>query len=304
MTLSTLEITELVIGGALSGGTPVLFATTGEILSQRAGIVNLGLEGAMLIGAVAATWTYVTTGSLFLAVLVGAMAGGLLGTVHAALVEGAKVEMLASGLCIFFIGRGLSAFAGYPLVGKRLPGITNLSIPFLSSLPLVGKSLFSQDALVYLGLNTAVLTYFFLFYSKWGLMVRATGENATTAMALGVPTHRVRLLAVTAGSALAGIGGAYIVLGFSHTWLQGVTGGRGWVSIGLVILARWNPLLAILVAYIFGGAIIVLQLNAQAAGSTASPYLLAMLPYLLTIIVLVITQIWVRRTRFRERLTQ
>jgi ABC-type uncharacterized transport system permease subunit len=297
------EIVGLIIGGAIASGTPVLFATVGETLAQRSGVINLGLEGSMLAGAVSSAWVYSLTNNITLAVLAGAAAGGLLGMMHASLVVLANVGMLASGICIFFIGRGLSAFLGYSLVGTRLEGLRHLSIPYLSRLPIVGNAFFYHDALVYLALIMAFVTWYGVFHTRLGLMVRATGENAEVAKAQGVPTTAIRLLAVTTGAALAGLGGAHIVLGFSHTWLEGVTAGRGWVAIGLVVLARWNPLYALPISYLFGG-VITLQLNAQAAGIMVSPYLLSTLPYLLTIVVLVVTRVWIGNSGFPAELAR
>jgi simple sugar transport system permease protein len=288
-----LEIAGLIIGGAIASGTPLLFAATGEILAQRSGVINLGLEGSMLMGAVSSAWVYTLTNDLPLALLAGAVAGGLLGLLHASLVVLAGIGMLASGICIFFIGRGLSAFSGYTLVGQSLPGLARLKIPVLSSLPLVGDALFSHDPLVYLALLVAVAVWYLVFHTRIGLMIRATGENAAVARSQGVPTNAIRMAAVSVGAALAGLGGAHIVLGFSHTWLEGVTAGRGWVAIGMVVLARWNSLYAIPIVYLLGG-VITLQLNAQAAGISVSPYLLSMLPYVLTIIALIVARIWTR----------
>jgi general nucleoside transport system permease protein len=217
----------------------------------------------------------------------------MLGLLHVTLVVLASVGMLASGICMFFIGRGLSAFFGTTLVGNSLLGLERLHIPILSRLPIGGDALFSQDALVYLSLLTALGMWYLLFRTRLGLMIRATGENAELARAQGLPTWAIRLAASSTGAALAGIAGAHIVLGFSHTWIEGVTGGRGWVAIGMVILARWNPLYAVPLAYLFGG-VIAIQLNAQAAGIRISPYLLSMLPYVLTILALILTRLWIQ----------
>jgi simple sugar transport system permease protein len=204
---------------------------------------------------------------------------------------------------MFFIGRGLSAFFGSTLAGEPLAGLRAVHITLLSRLPLGGDAFFSQDALVYLSLLLAVATWYLLFHTRLGLMIRATGENVEIARAQGLPTKAIRLAAGTAGAALAGMGGAHVVLGFSHTWLEGVTGGRGWVAIGMVILARWNPLYAMPLAYLFGG-VIAIQLNAQAAGIRVSPYLLAMLPYVLTILALIVTQLWIARSALPAEITR
>ncbi|MFY9621485.1 MAG: ABC transporter permease [Pyrinomonadaceae bacterium] len=287
------EIAGLVIGAAISTSTPVLFATVGETLAERSGVINLGLEGSMLMGAVSTAGVYSATNNIPLAVLAGAVAGGLFGLMHASMVVLANVSMLASGICLFFIGRGLSAFLGRSLVGVPLPGLSRLSIPYLSSVPILGNAFFRHDWLVYLALILAIATWYLIFHTQLGLAVRATGENAEVARSQGVPTVAIRMLAVTAGSAFAALGGSHIVLAFSHTWLEGITSGRGWVAIGLVVLARWNPLSVIPISWIFG-VVITLQLNAQAAGLTVSPYLLATLPYIFTIGVLIVTRVWVR----------
>lgn len=287
------DLLGLMIGGAITSGTPVLFATAGETLAQRSGVINLGLEGSMLMGAVSSAWVYSLTSSITLAVLAGALAGALFGLMHGAMVVLAGVGMLASGICLFFIGRGFSAFMGRNLTGVHLAGLNNLYIPLLSDVPILGPALFQHDALVYLAILFASVIWYVIFRTPLGLAIRATGESTQIARAQGVQTKLIQILAVTAGSALAALGGCHVVLGFSHTWLEGVTSGRGWVAIGLVILARWNPMHVIPISWLFGG-VITLQLNAQAAGVTVSPYLLSTLPYLFTIAVLVATRLWVR----------
>jgi len=297
------DLLGLMIGGAITTGTPVLFATVGETLAQRSGVINLGLEGSMLMGAMSSAWVYSLTSSITLAVLAGAVAGALFGLMHGSMVVLARVGMLASGICLFFIGRGLSAFLGRNLAGVHLAGLSNLYISGLSDIPILGTALFQHDSLVYLALIVTCVVWYVIFRTPLGLLIRATGENTEIARAQGVQTKLIQILAVTAGSALAALGGSHVVLGFSHTWLEGVTSGRGWVAIGLVILARWNPLYVIPISWLFGG-IITLQLNAQAAGVTVSPYLLSTLPYLFTIGVLVATRIWVRSSAIPAELTR
>jgi general nucleoside transport system permease protein len=297
------ELTGLIIGAAISSGTPVLLATTGEILGQRSGVVNLGLEGAMLSGAVTSAWVCYLTNNVWLACAAGALAGSAFGIAHASLVVWAKVGMLASGLCLFFIGRGLSAFCGYPVVGQQLTALNNVRIPLLSDLPVIGTPFFQHDALVYCAAALAIATWYLLFRTRWGLLIRAVGEDSDIALAEGVRVKLIRICCVTAGAALAGLGGTHIVLGFSRTWLEGVTAGRGWVAIGLVVLARWNPLYALIVAYLFGG-IVALQLNAQAAGFSVSPYILSMLPYVLTVLALAVAHVWARGSGMPDELSQ
>jgi simple sugar transport system permease protein len=283
----------LITGAAISIGTPVFLATVGETLSQRSGVVNLGLEGAMLAGAATAAAGCYLTGSVWLGVAAGALAGGAVGLSHGLLVVRLGVGMIASGLCLFFIGRGLSAFWAQPLVGQQLPAIPRLRVPVLSDLPFAGVALFSHDMLVYAAALAGLSVWYLLFRTRAGLLIRAAGEDSAVAKAEGVPVRALRVACVTVGSALAGIGGAHITLGFSHTWLEDVTAGRGWVAIGLVVLARWNPLYAFPVAYVFGG-VVALQLNAQAAGMGVSPYVLSMLPYLFTVAALTVTHYWAR----------
>lgn len=290
---SAIDMTGLILGGAIAAGTPVLYATAGEVIAQRSGVVNLGLEGAMSLGAVAAVATALATGNNAPAVVAGAAAGAAIGLLHGLLVVGARLAMLASGLCLFFVGRGLSAFWGHRLVGRPVPGLAPVAVPGLSRLPIVGPALFRQDVLVYLAVAIAAATFVFLFRTRMGLKVRAAGEDAAVARAEGVPVGAIRVACAAAGAALAGVGGAHIALAFSHSWLEGLPAGRGWVAIGLVVLTRWNPLAAVPVAYLFGG-IMAFQLNAQAAGLSVSPYLLSMLPYLVTIVALTVAQVWAR----------
>ncbi len=288
-----LELTGLVVGAAIASSTPVVLATTGEILSQRAGIINLGVEGAMLLGAVTAAGAQLATGNVLLAVLAAVLVSTLPGLVHAVLVLRGGVGMLASGLCLFFVCRGLSAFWGHALVGKPTAGLPPLAVPVLADVPVLGAALFRHDFLVYLALALAVTTWWLLFRTQLGLRIRAAGEDTLIARAESVPVTRLQLACTAAGSALAGLGGAHVVLGFAHTWMEGVTAGRGWVAVGLVVLARWNPLYGLLAAYLFG-AVLAIQLHAQAAGIAVSPYLLSALPYLLTIVGLVVARLWAR----------
>lgn len=286
-----LMVAALIVGSAIRAGTPVLFATVGEVLTQRAGVINLGLEGAMLMGGVAAAWTHLMTGSVLLAVLAGAGAGLLVGVAHAASVVLAGLNMLASGICLFFIGRGLSGFWGQPIVGRPLEDLPVIRWPLLADLPVLGEAVFAQDLLVYLAGATALAGWWLLFRTRVGLLLRAAGEDAAVAQAEGVPVRALRVASVAVGAGLAGIGGAHLVLAFSRTWIEGVTAGRGWIAIGLVVLARWNPLYAMPAAFLFGG-VMALQLNAQVAGLAVSPYLLSMLPYLFTILTLIGSRWW------------
>ena len=262
------QLSGLIFGSAIAAGTPVLFATAGEALGQP-GVINLGLEGAMSLGAVAAVAVALSTGNAAFAVAAGAAAGGAVGLAHGLLVVWARLAMLASGLCLFFVGRGLSAFWGHRLVGRPVHGLPAMRVPGLSEVPVLGRAIFSQDVLVYLAVAAAFGLWFILFRTHTGLKIRAAGEDAAVARAEGVPVAAIRVACAAAGAALAGVGGAHIALSFSLSWVEGLPAGRGWVAIGLVVLARWNPLVAVPIAYVFGG-IMALQLNAQAAGLTVS----------------------------------
>ena len=243
------------------------------------------------MGGVSAAYVQLQTGNAFLAVAAGLIGGAAIGFLHGILVELARIGMIASGLCLFFVGRGFSSFWGQPIVGQQLSGFSPLTIPGLSGIPVLGDAFFHQDFLVYVGIVLTIAVWFMLFHSRLGLLIRAVGEDASVAFAEGVPVRTLRILCATVGSGLAGLGGAYIALTFAHTWLDDLAAGRGWVAIGLVILARWNPLFALPVAYAFGG-VISLQLNAQAAGIPISQYLMAMLPYVITVLVLALAQSW------------
>jgi ABC-type uncharacterized transport system permease subunit len=299
----TIALTGLVLGSAVASSTPVLLATTGEILSQRSGIINLGLEGSMLVGAVTAAAVQLSTGNATLSVLAALTTSAFVGLVHAALVLWGNISMLASGLCLFFVCRGLSAFWGHALVGKPFAGLSPLAIPLMVDIPVLGDALFRHDFLGYLSIAMAVGVWWLLFRTRTGLRIRATGEDTTIARAEGVPTTRLQLACTAAGSALAGLGGAHIVLGFAHTWVEAVTAGRGWVAIGLVVLARWNPLYGLLAAYLFGGVVAV-QLHAQAAGIAISPYILSALPYLVTLVALVVASVWAKGSGIPAELTR
>jgi simple sugar transport system permease protein len=289
------SLVAVILETSVRAGTPLLLATLGEILAQRAGIVNLGLEGAMLMGAVAAAWVGITTDSLPLAVIAAIVAGSAIGLLHALSVVSAGVGMLASGICVFFVGKGLSVLWGAPIAGQPVPALPALPLPFLSDLPVIGSAMFRQDALVYGAALLACGLWWLLFRARMGLLIRATGEDAQVARAEGVPVAAIRIGTVAVGAGLAGLGGAHILLAFAHTWIEGLTAGRGWIAIGLVILARWNPLLSLPIACLFGG-IMAAQLHAQAAGIAVSSYLLSMLPYLLTIAALVGSRFWMRGT--------
>jgi general nucleoside transport system permease protein len=274
------------LAGAAVSGTPLLYATLAELVSERAGIVNLGLEGVMLMGAVTGFAVTASTGSSALGVLAAAAAGSAFNMIFAYLVIGRRANQLASGLALMFCGVGLSALVGAPYVGRQIAGLPELSVPVLSDLPVIGPALFTHDVLVYAAVPAAVLLHGLLFSTRWGLGLRAVGENPAAAFAAGRNPWAVQYQALAIAGMLGGIAGASLSVGIARAWAEWMTAGRGFIAVALVIFAKWQPLRAIGGALLFGGAI-SLQLQLQARGLAISPFLLGMLPYLLSLAVLV-----------------
>ena len=275
------------LSGAMLSGTPLLYATLAELIGERAGVVNLGLEGVMLMGAVVGFLTMVHTGSATFAVAIGALAGAVFNMVFAFLVITRRANQLASGLALMFCGVGLSALVGGRYIGSQIAGLPDVRIPLLSELPVVGATLFQHDALVYASIPLAVLAWWALFFTRWGLELRAVGENPIAAFAAGKNPHALQYQALIIAGLLGGIAGAHLSLGLAKTWAEWMTAGRGFIAVALVIFSKWHPLRAIVGAFLFGGAI-SLQIQLQALGVPVSPFLLDMLPYLLSLVVLAI----------------
>ena len=278
---------EDVLVGTIRSGTSVLFAAQGEVISERAGIINLGTEGCMLMGAFSAFAVTAGTGSPYIGILAGAGAGALLGLLHGFIVITRGANQLASGLAITFLALGVTAMLGTSYVDRSINSLDIMAIPFLSDVPFIGPVLFEHDPLTYFGLVLGPLLWLFLFRTRWGLILRATGERGAVAYAYGHSPTLVRYLAVGAGGALAGVGGAQLILAYTLNWVENLTVGRGFVAVALVIFAAWDPLRATLGAFVFGGAL-SLQLQLQARGVDISPFLLDMTPYVLTIVILVV----------------
>lgn len=276
---------ESVLLGSILSGTPLLYATLGEVVEERAGIVNLGLEGVMLMGAVVGFATTVHTGSAAAGVVAGAVAGSLFNLLLAFVVITRRANQLASGLALMFCGVGLSALLGAPYVGSRIEGLNPISLPGLSLLPYLGP-LFRADVLVYLAAPAALLVWWLLFRTRWGLSLRAVGENPTAAYAAGFNPWVLQYQALVVAGLLGGIAGAHLSVGITKTWAEWMTAGRGFIAVALVIFSMWHPLRAIVGAVLFGGAI-ALQIQLQARGAPVSPFLLDTLPYLLSLAVLV-----------------
>jgi simple sugar transport system permease protein len=273
--------------GSIVSGTPLLYATIAEVIGERAGVVNLGLEGVMLIGAVVGFVAMVQTGSATLAVLAGALAGALFNLIFAFLVITRRANQLACGLALMFCGVGLSALVGGRFVGSQIAGLPELTIPVLGHLPFVGAVLFRHDVLVYLSVPVAILVWWALFRTRWGLVLRAVGENPIAAFAAGKDPRVLRYQALFLAGLLGGLAGAHLSLGLAKTWVEWMTAGRGFIAVAVVIFSKWQPLRAIAGALLFGGAI-SLNLELQAIGVPISPFLLDMLPYVLSLSVLAV----------------
>jgi len=277
-----------ILSAAVSSGTPVLYAALGELVCERSGVLNLGVEGMMLVGAVSGFLTAVRTGSLAAGVLAALIAGGLMGLIHAFMTITLKVNQVVSGLALTLFGTGLSGYLGKSMIGVPLPvTFSQAPIPGLSSIPLIGTILFKHDLLVYLTYVVVPVLWFYLYRTRPGLHLRSVGESPETADALGVNVFAIRYASVTAGGMLAGLGGAYLSLAYAPSWLENMTAGRGWIAVALVIFAVWDPFRAMLGAYLFGG-IDALGFRIQVLGASIPSFFLKMMPYVFTIVVLVI----------------
>ena len=266
---------------------PLVYAATGELIAERSGVLNLGVEGMMLMGAVSAFAATFITGSATLGILAGAVAGAMTAGVFAIFALGLATNQVATGLALTIFGTGLSGLMGAKLVGNAIDGLPSLAVPMLSDLPVVGRLLFSHDIMAYLAVVMVALVAWFLKRTRAGLVLRAVGDNHDSAHALGYPVLGVRLLAVLFGGMMAGLGGAYLPLVLTPHWAEGMTAGRGWIALALVVFASWMPWRVLIGALIFGG-ITIMQLAGQARGWTIPSQFLSMLPYVATIVVLVV----------------
>jgi len=281
---------EIMLDATVRAGTPILFATLGALINERAGIYNLGIEGLMLIGALAGFSASFVSGSLLLGVLCAFCAACAAGAIHALITVQLRGNQIVSGLALTMFGIGITALFGKQMVGQTINGFARLAIPGLSRIPVLGKPFFDQDLLIYLSFLLVYLIWFFLYRTRHGLALRTVGENPAAADTCGIPVSRYRFLAVTCGSGLAGIGGAYLSLASTPMWIENMTAGRGWIAVALVIFAGWSSPRALCGAYLFGG-ITAMQLRLQAMGTTISAHILQMLPYFATIVVLIISTI-------------
>jgi simple sugar transport system permease protein len=271
----------------LAAGTPLVFAALGELVTEKSGVLNLGVEGMMLVGAVVSFIVAAATKAPWLGVLAGMLAGAALSLVFALLTLTLMANQVATGLALSLFGVGLSAFVGLDYVSVVIDGIKPLAITGWSDLPFFGKLLFAHSPFVYLSLVLFAILEWFLFHTRAGLVVRAVGESPESAHAIGYPVIRIRYLAVLFGGACAGLGGAYLAVAYTPLWTEGMTAGRGWIALALVVFATWKPRRVLAGAYLFG-AVTLAQFQAQALGVAVPSQLLSMLPYLATIVVLTI----------------
>jgi ABC-type uncharacterized transport system permease subunit len=277
----------LLIAATLNSGTVLAFAALGLLINERAGIVNLGAEGLMLVAAVAGFATAVHTGNEWVAFAAGALAGGVLAAAFGVLVIWLNTNQYATGLALSLFGTGFSAFAGIRYTQEKLGERASFHIPYLADLPFFGPAFFRQHPMVYIAIALTIAIAWFLYRSRAGLVLRAVGESPESAHALGYPVRRIRLLAVIFGGALCGVAGAYISVVYTHLWVEGMIAGKGWIALALTTFATWRPARVLLGAYLFGG-VTMLQFQLQGEGVQISSQFLTMLPYLSTILVLVL----------------
>ena len=267
--------------------TPALLAALGELVVEKSGVLNLGLEGMMLVGAVCGFATAHSTGNNLAGVAGGALGAIAVSLVFALLTQVLLTNQVATGLALTIFGTSLSALIGQDYVGVRIDKIRPFEIPLLADIPFLGVFLFRHDPVVYLSVLLVFLTFFFIYRSKPGLILRSVGENHDAAFALGYPVTLIRTGAIVFGAALAGIAGSYLSLSYTPHWAEGMTAGKGWIALALVVFSAWKPFRLMLGAYLFG-AILMLQLYLQGLGVPVSPQLLSMTPYAATIVVLVL----------------
>ena len=284
----TFDATVLILITVISAATPLLYAALGELVAERSGVLNLGIEGMMLAGAVTAFAVTVTTGNAMLGIVTGALAGTALALAFGVLTLSLLANQVATGLALTIFGIGLSALVGSGFVGIPVERLARLQIPGLTDLPVLGPLLFGHDLLVYLSVLLTIGVAWFLKRTRAGMILRAVGESDVSAHSIGYDVIKVRYLAVLFGGAMAGLGGAFLSLSYTPMWVEEMTAGRGWIALALVVFSSWRPGRLFLGAYLFGG-VTILQLYAQGAGGFGIPaQVMSMLPYIATIAVLAV----------------
>ncbi|MCD6546293.1 MAG: ABC transporter permease [Thermotogae bacterium] len=293
-----METLENILAAAIRSGTPLLFATLGEIITERSGILNLGLEGLMLIGAIFGFIAAYTLQNVYLAFILAMVAGALFSLIHAFVTISLRANQTVSGLALTMLGTGVSGMIGRNYIGQVAPKFSKIDLPLLSKIPLIGKVFFSHDVLVYVSYILVAVTSYFLFKTRLGMNLRAVGEEPAAADSAGINVFLTRYLATIMGGALTAAGGAYLSLAYTSMWIENMSAGRGWIAIALVIFSMWEPYKAMIGSYLFGG-IMALQLRLQAEGKiNISSNLLMMLPYLTTLIVMIVFSF---NEKFRKR---
>ncbi|QCI65114.1 ABC transporter permease [Phreatobacter stygius] len=280
-------IVEAILLTVVTAATPLFIAALGELVAERSGVLNLGVEGMMIIGAATGFAAAILSGSTLVGCLAAIAAGMVMAGLFAALALGLATNQVATGLALTILGLGLSGLIGADFIGARRDPMAKIALPWLSDLPVVGKLLFQQDPVVYLSVALGAAVWWFLYRSRAGLVLRAVGESHGSAHALGYSVLKIRFLAVLFGGACAGLAGAYLSLAYTPFWSPGMTAGRGWIALAIVVFASWRPGRAMIGAYLFGG-VTILQLHAQARGLGIPSQLMSALPYLATILVLVL----------------
>ncbi|MBB5751270.1 ABC transporter permease [Prosthecomicrobium pneumaticum] len=278
---------EAILLTVVTAAVPLLLAAIGELVVERSGVLNLGVEGMMIMGAAGGFAAATLSGSPYIGIFGGLAAGIVMAALFAFVTLFLVANQVASGLALSLLGLGLSGIIGEPFVGTPGTKLPALAVPVLSDIPLVGKVLFAQDILVYAAAAITFGVWWFLYRTRGGLIVRAVGDNHGSAHALGYPVIRVRLLAILFGGACAGLAGAYLSLAYTPLWIENMTAGRGWIALALVVFASWLPARVVVGALLFG-AVSILQFHAQAMGLGIPSQFLSSLPYLVTILVLVL----------------
>lgn len=283
---------EAILLSVIAASTPLLLAASGELVVERSGVLNLGVEGMMIVGAACGFAGAYMSGSTVVGALCGILAGAALAAIFGILTLGLAVNQVATGLALTILGVGLSGLIGKGFVGEKIVLVQHLHLPFLTDLPAVGRILFGEDPFVYVSIALIIGIWLFLYRTRAGLVLRAVGDNHASAHALGYPVLKIRMLAVLFGGGCAGLGGAFLPLAYTPFFIPGMTAGRGWIALALLVFASWRPLRLVGGAYLFG-AVSILQLHTQALGLGVPPQLMSALPYLATVIVLVL----ISRTR-------
>lgn len=282
-----MDAAALLLAATFNAGTVLALAALGLLINERAGILNLGAEGMMLVAAIAGFATAVHTGSDTLAFMAGVGAGAAMALAFGLLTIGLNTNQVATGLALSLFGGGLSAFVGIGYVQGKLGERPSLHVPLLGDIPFIGPALFRQHPMVYVAIGIAIAIAWFLYKSRAGLVLRAVGESPESAHALGYPVRRIRMAAVLAGGALCGLAGAYLSVIYTPLWVEGMVAGKGWIALALTTFATWRPARVLLGAYIFGG-VTMLQFHLQGQGVDVPSQFLSMLPYVATIVVLVL----------------